>query len=358
MGEILIMKLALICPSNKLYMPYVSNYEKILNANKVNYEIINWDRFHIEDANNSLKYRDLKTQHQRNYLDYYKYKKFIVERLNSTNYDKIIVFGIQLSYFLKSILIKEYKDKYILDIRDHNKIIKFFNIKRLIDNSMYTVISSPGYKEWLPSSDKYLINHNTQLDNLDDLKDISSKLEDKKISVAYIGALRDFAINIDLINSLKNNMEIELCFHGEGDINEDIDIYLKDNEINNVFLTGRYKKEDEESLYNRSDLINVLIPNSNVNNKTLLPNRLYNAAIHGKPVIAFKGTYLADIIEEYKLGLILDSFINMDIKVNKFIKEFDRKKFQNNRYRFLQKVIIENEQFKNKLNDFILLHKR
>lgn len=50
------MKIALICPSVILYMPYVSNYEVILKNKNIDYDIINWDRFHIEDKDSHLKY--------------------------------------------------------------------------------------------------------------------------------------------------------------------------------------------------------------------------------------------------------------------------------------------------------------
>lgn len=35
------MKIALICPSNMLYMPYVKNYEQILIEQNIDYDIIN-----------------------------------------------------------------------------------------------------------------------------------------------------------------------------------------------------------------------------------------------------------------------------------------------------------------------------
>jgi hypothetical protein len=346
------MKIALICPSNILYMPYVSNYEKILKENNVDYDIINWDRFHIEDVNQHLKYRDFRIGHQRNYLDYCKYKRFILKRLDS-RYDKVVVFGIQLAYFLRGVLLKKYKNKYIIDIRDHNKIVRFFNIKKIIDNSMFTVISSPGYKEWLPRSEQYVINHNTQVECLDNLNELDINSYNRKINIAYIGAIRDFNINIDFIKSLKNNEEINLYFHGEGDINEDIDVSLRENNVNNVFLTGRYKKEDEEYLYKSSDLINVLRYNDGINNKTALPNRLYNAVLYGKPMLAFQGTYLADLIEKYKLGVVLDSFENINIRVNSYFKEFDIKEYQSKRYSFLKMVIEENKVFSNKMIDFL-----
>ena len=63
------MKIALICPSNMLYMPYVDNYTKILDEINVDYSVINWDRFKIE-KDREFVYRDSKIGHQRNFLDY------------------------------------------------------------------------------------------------------------------------------------------------------------------------------------------------------------------------------------------------------------------------------------------------
>ena len=85
-----------------------------------------------------------------------------------------------------------------------------------------------------------------------------------------------------------------MYYHGEGDINDDILEHLKRANINNVYLTGRYENEDEADLYINSDLVNVLISNRSINNKTLLPNRLYNAAVYGKPIIAYEEMCIRD----------------------------------------------------------------
>ena len=66
------MKIALICPSNMLYMPYVDNYTKIFDEINADYNVINWDRLKIE-KDSEFTYRDSKTGHQRSFLDYFKY---------------------------------------------------------------------------------------------------------------------------------------------------------------------------------------------------------------------------------------------------------------------------------------------
>lgn len=348
------MRIALICPSNLLYMPYVGNYKKILIENHVDYEIINWDRFKIEGESKFI-YRDSKNGPQRGFLDYFKYSMFVLDILKKSNYDKIVIFNIQLMFFLKKYLIKNYKNKYIFDIRDYNRILKYFNIKKPIDNSAFTVLSSLGYKEWLPKRNNYTINHNTSIENIDELKDVRSFVskKTKKISVGCIGALRDYNINIDFINSFKNNPSIEINYHGEGDINKDLSKYLIEHSIKYVNLTGRYLKGEEEGLYSNNDIINVLRYNDCTNNRTALPNRLYNAVFYGKPLLAFEGTYLADVIEKYGLGLTVNSLENIENVIIDYIQHFNTAKYEINRLSFFSEIIYENNAFLEKLRSFV-----
>jgi hypothetical protein len=347
------MSIALICPSNMLYMPYVENYIKILNEDNLDYSIINWDRFHIEGENCELKYKNSKIGHQRNYYDYYKYAKFIIKKLNEKKYDKLVIFGLQLSYFLKGYLLKNYKGNYILDIRDYNKIIRFFNINKLIDSSGFTVVSSNAYKQWLPICNKYAINHNTQLTSLEDLYPVDFRCTQNKINISCIGAIRDYDVNSELINSLKNSDNISLYYHGEGIINEDIKQFLLSKKIGNVFFTGRYNRDNEKELYQNSDFINVFRYNDGINNKTALPNRLYNSAIYGKPMIALEGTYLADQIKEYKLGLVLNSFDNIKDEIVDYLREFDKEEYEKGRVSLFQMILNDNRNFIDRFNKFL-----
>lgn len=347
------MRIAMVCPSNMLYMPYLAGYEKILEELGVNYDIINWDRFKIEEQSKFV-YRDSKFGHQRGPFDYYKFSKFVLNLLKDNNYDKIIIFGIQIVYFTKRYLIKEYSNKYIIDIRDYNKIIKYFNIRKPIDNSVFTVLSSHGFKKWIPNINKYIINHNTLINSTNSLYNVDSTLNTKdSITINYIGSIRDYKINIDFINSVKNKKNINLNYFGEGLINKDLEDYLLDNNIENVRLTGRYIKEQEQELYLNSDIINILIPNTDINSKTLSPNRLYTAAIYGKPVIAFEGTYIAEIIKKYHLGLVINSFENSEKIIFNYIKSFDNYVYMEGRSQFLDLVLNENKQFVLQMKRFL-----
>lgn len=348
------MKFLLICPSNMMYMPYVDNYEKILINRNINYDKLIWDRFNIESSLDINIYRDIKVGHKRNYYDYYKYKQFVVKTLSANKYDKVIVFSLQLAYFLHDYLIKNYNERFILDIRDYNKIVKFFNLKKLIDYSAFVVISSPGFIKWLPKNKEYIINHNTSFCDLSKLRKLEVNTEERCISIAYIGALRDYEININLINTLKNNDNYLIYYHGHGEICQDISCYLKKNNIHNVTVTGKYLREEEEKLYFDNNLINVLIPNNDINSKTLMPNRLYNAVISGKPVLSLEGNYVSEQVKKYCLGLVVSSFDNLDMKINEYMCNINQEKFETGQKLFFQEVINDNEHFKKRLLSFLL----
>lgn len=346
------MRLALICPSNRLYMPYVKNYEHILLEQKIDYDIINWDRFHME-AIGDQTYRDRKTGHQRNFFDYLAYKKFIVERLKKQNYDKVIVFGIQLAYMLKTLLEKEYSRKYVLDIRDYHILSRFFRLKTIIEKSAFVVLSSPGFTQWLPPGKQYVINHNIQIDTLEEMKITENNWDKGKITIANIGATRDSSIQRDFISSLKNNDKFRLNYHGEGDGNQAIQAFIEENKISNVLLSGRYYPEEESQLYKESDVINVLRYNDGINNKTALPNRLYQAMMYGKPLLAYKETYLAEVISSNDIGMVLQSFEDAEKDILHFIKQFNPATYYSGREKFMEKVIQENKNFKERVLIFI-----
>lgn len=345
-------RLALICPSNRLYMPYVKNYEHILLEQKVDYDIINWDRFHME-AIGDHAYRDRKTGHQRSFFDYLAYKKFIVERLKKQNYDKVIVFGIQLAYMLKTLLEKEYSRKYVLDIRDYHILSRFFRLKTIIEKSAFVVLSSPGFTQWLPPGKQYVINHNIQIDTLEEMKITENNWDKGKITIANIGATRDSSIQRDFIYSLKNNDKFRLNYHGEGDGNQDIQVFIEENKISNVLLTGRYYPEEESQLYKESDVINVLRYNDGINNKTALPNRLYQAMMYGKPLLAYKGTYVAEIISLCNSGFVLDSFEKVEEDIFHYMNQFDPLLYNEGRGKFMESVIQENIHFEKSLLSFL-----
>ncbi|RIO55501.1 capsular biosynthesis protein, partial [Staphylococcus hominis] len=91
---------------------------------------------------------------------YYSFKSFASKILKKNNYDFIIVWGSYTGQLFKEILIKKYPGKYILNIRDYfyekNWLIKK-RMKKLVEMSKFTTLSSEGFLKFLPKSQKYKI---------------------------------------------------------------------------------------------------------------------------------------------------------------------------------------------------------
>lgn len=345
------MNIALICPSNIIHMPYVSNYIDILNkCSNVTFVLINWDRFGIE-PDSEYCFKDNKKSHSRSFFEYYKYSKFIKKILKSNCYDGVIVFGLQLAFFLSGVLANKYDSRYIVDIRDYNKIKLLSTFESVIKKSAFTVISSPGYKAWLPVCNKYIVNHNAILEDLENLSNVKEYMT-SNIKISCIGALKDFDINKELMKNLFED-RYYLIYAGEGVINNELLEYINVNGINNVCISGRYKKCDEAGLYHEADFINMLMSQNSINNNTCLSNRLYNAAIFGRPLIALQGSLIANVIQEYNLGIVISSFSELKEKIEQFIVDYNCIKFDSARKKFLMDVINENVLFKNQLISFV-----
>lgn len=330
-------------------MPYIDSYIKILKENNISYGFLIWDRFLEEDTSENIFKRGSR-RHQRGFLDYYLFGRFVNQHLRFNKYKRIICFGLQIAFFIRAELKNNYSKKFILDIRDHNKIVNFYNFKDLISHSAFTAISSLGYLSWLPKDGCYLVNHNFHLENLSNIKQINF-LESGETNISSIGALRDLEINVDFIRKINNDQKIKLFFHGHGDIN--LKLEESSAAFNNVKITGYYSKEKESELYHNSHLVNVLRYSDGINNNTALPNRLYLAPYFGRPLFAYSGTYLAQVIKQYELGLVVDSFDDVKNEIFRYFENFDILVFDKARQRFLEEVIDENSRFKQELYLFI-----
>ena len=339
-------RVALVAPANLSFMPYLDYYRNILDKVGCEYTIISWDRLGIKDNKNGLVFRDKKECHNRGLVDYLSFCFFVVRTLKQYDFNRVIVFGPQVGVFLSKYLQFKYKRKYIVDIRDYNRLLKYLPIKRLLRSSFANVISSPKYRVWLPES-KYVVSHNCSSINFSD--DAFEK--PKKISISCIGALKDFDANIELFEVCGNSDWCELFFHGEGIINTTIVNYVKENKLVNVVLTGRYDKHEEEKLYKNSAFINMLMSDG-LNNNTCLSNRLYNSVLFGRPLIAYSGSYLSDLIADYSLGVVIERGGLRGLK--NVIEQFSWPDYQKGRIMFFSKVAEDESLFAEKVSDFVV----
>src|SRR5450759_1665712 len=148
------MKVALILNANLHCSPYVKIYSKILDALKIEYDLLAWDRTKSGETG-GLFFKTEFPYGRRNKImwlfQYYRYSIFLKKHIKANKYDKLVVFGPQIGFFLYFFLKRRYNKRFCFDYRDIFIDQLFPELfKRLLRLSALNVISSPGFKPYLP----------------------------------------------------------------------------------------------------------------------------------------------------------------------------------------------------------------
>lgn len=325
----MISKVALVLSGNIETAPYYVYYTDILDKFGVKYDIICWDRL-LLNTNQKYCFRYKSPMHSnliKKIFDFKIYSRYVKGILSSSGYDLVFVFTVMNSVFLASYLIKNFRGRYIIDIRDYSSFYPYTKnaLRRVLENSKSNFVSSNGWKNWLPLNLEYTISHNVRLKDLQDINYPVDVFKVKPITITTFGTLRDYEIQKKLICELKNKDNINLAFIGGG--YEPLKQYSEDNNITNIRFSGRYRKEEEPSIVINTDFVNILLPRS-PGHDGAMSNRFYQAIIYRKPVIVNEGNIQADYVSRYSLGIVIG--MNSDIykEIVKYVSNFRMDHFQ------------------------------
>lgn len=167
-----------------------------------------------------------------------------------------------------------------------------------------------------------------------------SKIENNDFTIGFIGKVRykkELMNLIDIIEELK----VRLFIAGNGPDLAEVQNYAKGN--NNIRFFGEYNYEkDISDLYGEIDCIYSMYDVTIENVKIALPNRLYEAAFCGIPLIVSENTKLAEIVKSYQLGEAVETGNKEDLKIK--IEKIKKNIFESKRYyeRYSKIFIAEN----------------
>lgn len=192
------------------------------------------------------------------------------------------------------------------------------------------------YKKMI-SSESVLYLPNTPAENV--FEDYKSK-ESGRFQIGFIGKVR-YKEQLKMLIDAAERTDINVLIAGNGIDLDEITDYCRGKNFVTIHGAYNYKNEIAE-LYSRIDCVFSVYDTSIENVQIALPNRLYEAAKCGLPLIVSKGTELGNIIEEHGLGeTIEDSNINeltnallklKEISYRNIIKSNCESYFQKNKY--------------------------
>lgn len=340
--------------------PYASYYIDELEQQGATYDIAYFERYDMDrtpDKNELLfsrycptggsKFRKLGTM--------VSYARWIRSLVKSDKYSSIIVLTTVPAVMLKDLLTKKYCCKYILDIRDYTyegSKLYYGAVEDLIAHSFATVLSSRGFLDFLPKCDaKYVYTHNIAK-GYDKAGAFASQ---KNIyNIGFVGSIRYFNENSRLIDLVQKHPKYHLSYYGTQSNGCDLKDYCRQNGYANVLFGGPFDNAEKPEIYKSIDVINSIYGVAGLETTTAIPNRLYDAAIYGCPIIVSKGTYLAECVNAYKLGIAVnvldeDIFEALDL----YLENFSQEDFEDGRLRLLDDVEKDMEEARMVLRSFI-----
>lgn len=339
------MKILLILGAMPSTAPYIKYYTDFLDEKKISYKICAWNRYAPVNKSNTdiYVYDSVRGNTMIDKIRGFKnYSDFVIKLLKSHKgeFDRIIVFTIAPAIFLSKFLISNFKNRYIIDIRDYSPLMRFLFFRKrlalLLTNSFANVISSPGFVNWLPKQFNYIISHNTSAESIVNTS-FGDTICHKPIRILTIGILRDIESVRRLLSDLSNNKSFFLQFSGKGIANNMIEEYIAVNNVQNVIVTGSYEKKEENSIVAGADMINILMPH-NMTNDYLMANRFYHSVIQGKPMIVNSGCIQASFVERFNLGVIIEPSDCIADKILNYWKTFDNIEYNKGRKEFINIV--------------------
>lgn len=346
------MKVALVLPAEPEMAPYIHYYTNILEQKSIDYDLIAWNRSgnNLKHAKNLIMYEVVSPdtlKKSKKVAGYIGFVRFVKKRLQAIEYDVVIIHTILPAVLLSRLLLKKYAGRYILDIRDRGSLLSLwkYRLKDLLSNSALNVISSPGFKRWLPKGE-FCLSHNIGLNGLEGKPIVGGIFFGEMITILSIGQIRFYEANKFVIDSLANNKRYYMHYAGFGPDSERLKEYCTMNHIDNVYFSGRYLKQDEPQILANSDFINIVFPNT-IGALYAMPNRFYGAAIFRKPVIVSEGSIQAEYVRKYGMGIVVSQTDNLRAKIESYIESFDANEFIKGCDDFLEEIKSDNLDFEN-----------
>lgn len=352
-------KVCIITSRNIFDSPCLAKYQLILNNN---FDIIFWNRANVEEkqiGNNNFIFQKKINNYDSKIKKiklYCQFSLFVKNVLKNNKYDKLIIFPTQTAWLLVSNLKKYYLKKYVLDIRDYagenNFLLKKFTNKS-VKYSGFCSITSEKYKVFLPKNFDYYVSHNIQKIPEEIIFKYRTRVKNNNIiTISFIGSVRFIEQQKRIIKFFSNDSRFKLNFIGKG--SEQLQEFCQVNNYNNVNLIGYFERSKLSDFYEMTDIALNSYGNDNPFIDFALSNKLYSAAMMGMPIIVSPNTYMAEIVEKYNLGFILDlNDINSLNILFEYYVNLDKKSFLNNCDRFMKDVYNDENKYSIALSTFL-----
>lgn len=178
-----------------------------------------------------------------------------------------------------------------------NKIYKNIDVLIVTSEKFY----DDYYRRWIPKNKVVFMPNSPDLEAFKDYKHDGHST----FTVGFIGVVR-YPEQLKMLIEASEEAKVNVMFAGFTEGCPEIQEMAETRD--NVTYFGRYNYDrDIAKLYGSCDAIYSVYDSRMKNVSIALPNKLYESVYCGLPIIVSKGTYLAEIVEKYNVGVAIES---------------------------------------------------
>lgn len=216
--------------------------------------------------------------------------------------------GIPAYWFLKGH--KSNSIKFVYDIYDYyvdshhipgllKNRIENFEIS-VINSSDITIICNEARRRqiWKSHPHRLLVIHNAP-----DLRSVVLPDESDQYDYAYCGSLAPVRLLEEIFKGYDQNQDIRMVIAGYGMYDHLVETMA--DKYANFEYKGSLSYPDVLKTESSAKVLSAIYDPSVANHKFAAPNKFYESLALGKPIIACRGTGIDEIVEKYRLGLVI-----------------------------------------------------
>lgn len=348
------MKVAIIAFNNIKYSPYVKTYSDYLDKNNVDYDVILPNRDNISEELGSTTYLVKWDKNKHKLLNFLKFRREALRILKKNKYDFVFVLTTMPAVLLSGYLSRRYKGRYLVDIRDYTYegVKLFYRMeKRAVENSACNVISSLGFKNFLPKAE-YSLCHNVSPLYRDGKGGSFEPKESEKITIGYVGTIAYKEQCIRLIDLVEKDSRFNFHLYGGELGNQVVSECVSAKNCERIKTFGAYNPADKVEIMKKVD---ILFNAYGYGRKLLdhaISNKLYDSFYMGIPLLTSPNTYMSEEAGDYSFDIDFETDNSLD-GLYSWYKSIDAKEFAEYSEQYLKRVFTSQDEFYAKLDAII-----
>ena len=357
------MRVCILSAVNIKHMSLITLYTEAMKQQGIEFDIIYMDKYDEDepfDCAHKYRYVNVIDQNWPRHKKQWKYMTFLryaTKILSREKYDFVIVWNDVAIFMFADYLPLKYKGKYCLNVRDNMEYTRKLyasRYKKVFKHAAFSTTSSLGYLQFLPKGIEYVPIHSFNLSILRGMQ-VHDRLrtEDEPIRIGFIGYVRFFERNKQLLRVFANDPRFELHYYGKkADVLRE---FAESEGIRNTAFHDSFPVEQTKTFLEKIDVINNLYGNRTLNLRTAISIKFFHALYARIPILVSDNTYVGELAKELGIGFEVAE-IDDDMKENfyRWYRGLDFATLEQNCQGHLDRASQENAEFEKLFLSYIM----